>query len=91
MNTGIYSIFDNVASVFNKPFTELNDNTAKRAFIRAIEKQPDKNDYVLYYCGSFDDSSGCIVVEKNARKIMSGFDVVAVEEQAMPQMLRPQN
>lgn len=74
MKVNIYSIFDTVAEVFNKPFTEFNDASAQRAFIASLEeKLTNKNDYVLYNIGTYDDSKGEIV-GCNPVKVCSGFD-----------------
>lgn len=75
MNLNLYSIYDTVALVFNKPFTEINDNTAKRAFTKAIQGEANKNDFALYALGSMTDHDGKIVPMENPVRIMTGFDV----------------
>lgn len=75
MNMNLYSIFDTVAGVFNQPFSQINDQSAKRAFSRACLDNPDKNDYVLYALGSYQDFNGVLVPHNQPVKIMSGFEV----------------
>lgn len=75
MNMNLYSIFDNVAGVFNQPFAQINDASAKRAFSRACVDNSDKNDYTLYVLGSYSDADGVLVPNKVPVKIMTGFEV----------------
>lgn len=75
MKLNVYSIYDNVAEVFNKPFTDINDGTATRAFTNSVSKEINKDDFVLYRLGSFADNNGSLVSEVNPVKIYSGFDV----------------
>ncbi|AXL14467.1 nonstructural protein [Microviridae sp.] len=89
MKLNIYSIFDTVAEVFNKPFTDINNATAIRSFTQSVLDQPHKNDYVLYNMGEFDDNSGHIQPNKTPTKILSGFDVKN-ENQEIPEMLKQQ-
>lgn len=77
MRTNLYSIHDTVAGIFNKPFTEFNDDSARRMFKTSIlnEQMANKDDFVLYALGEFDDQDGSIIVQKTPIKIMSGFDI----------------
>lgn len=84
MKLNLYSIYDNVAKVFNKPFVALNDGDAMRTFGQAIQSIPHKNDYVLYALGSYTDHDGVIVPMEPVR-ILSGFDV-----DTLPASLREQ-
>lgn len=59
----LYSVYDEVAQTFNAPFTEVNHNSAMRAFGMAcsdsqtfLSKHP--GDYYLYYLGELDVHSG---------------------------------
>lgn len=86
MKQSIYSIYDTVAQVFNKPFTDHNNATAIRSFTASVENQKHKDDYALYLLGEFDDSNGQINAIDNPVRILSGLDVKKVsllEEQAM--------
>ena len=71
----MYAIFDKVAEVFNKPFTEINDASATRAFKQSLEENKAvKEDYELYNVGTFTDHDGVIVQEKTKR-IFSGIEI----------------
>jgi hypothetical protein len=78
MKQSLYSIYDTVAELFNKPFTEINDATAMRAFTEMASKQPHKNDYALYKLADFIDHNGEIA-PCEPQKIMTGFDVQLAE------------
>lgn len=72
MRTNIYSIYDTVAKIFNKPFTEFNDETATRSFKASAPDQPHIGDYSLYHIGYYDDNTGEIIPVDPA-KIYSGL------------------
>lgn len=76
----IYSVFDSVAEVFNKPFTDINDATAIRAFVEGVKDNPHKNDYQLFYLGEFHDSNGDIIPVKNLKRIYSGHSIKQGDE-----------
>lgn len=79
MKMSLYSVYDNVAKIFNKPFTEINDGTAIRVFIQSLQDNPNRNDYTLYHIADLFDHNGSIQpVEPN--KIYTGFDVHDLEE-----------
>lgn len=89
MNNNLYSIYDSVAQVFNKPFTALNDNDAKRSFTQAVQQVPHKNDYLLYAIGSYTDHDA-VIIPITPTRIFSGFDVKNAEVIPMPANLREQ-
>lgn len=89
MKLNIYSIYDTVAEVFNKPFTDINDATAIRSFVQSVSDQPHKNDYVLYNLGVFTDHDGTILQDRPV-KIRSGFDVKNADVVEMPSSLQTQ-
>lgn len=72
----LYTIYDSVAQVFHKPFEGHNDADAIRAFTQSFTegKQANKEDYVLYHIGSFNDSNGEIE-PVTPLKIYSGLDI----------------
>ena len=75
MKLSMYSIYDTIAEVFNKPFTSHNDADASRAFTQSLENnEATKEDYVLYRVADWNDATGeiigCIPM-----KVMSGFDL----------------
>lgn len=88
MKKSIYAVYDKVAEVFNNPFTELNDESAKRAFTAHAETQMFKDDYVLYKLGDLNDSSGEIVSD-GPEKILAGLEV-KMAEQNIPEMVQQQ-
>lgn len=80
MKLHIYSIFDSVAQVFNKPWTEINDGTACRAFSNSVANDINRKDFVLYKLGSLTDHDGAIEPLSVPLKLMSGFDVDVLQE-----------
>lgn len=86
MNMSIYSLYDSVADVFNKPFTEINDNSAFRLFKNSMEDNPNKNDYVLYRLGDFDDNIGIITPTQVPVKLQSGFEIKEKNLQVPPHL-----
>jgi hypothetical protein len=56
----MYSIYDSVAEVFNKPFISHNDKDAMRGFRRSIEEvgEEGKSDFFLFRVGEWNDSEG---------------------------------
>jgi hypothetical protein len=82
MKLELYAIYDTIADVFNKPFTAHNDADAIRAFTQSFEQgnQANKNDYVLYSVGSYNDGSGEITPVVPL-KVYSGFDIGKEKEE----------
>ncbi len=75
MKLSMYSIYDTIAEVFNKPFTSHNDNDAMRAFTQSLQKaDSNKDDYVLYRVADWNDSSGELTAILPF-KVMTGFDI----------------
>jgi hypothetical protein len=74
MKMNMYSVYDSVAEVFNKPFTEHNNASAIRVFRQALKDNPNKEDYGLYHIGTFLDSNGTLLGEK-VQKVITGFDL----------------
>jgi hypothetical protein len=73
MKLVMYSIYDSVAEVFNKPFVAPNDATAVRAF-EGNKEDANIKDYVLYRVGEWNDASGdctpCV-----PQKVFSGLEI----------------
>ena len=86
MRTQIYSIFDTVALVYNKPFTEHNDESAKRAFQSTATDQPNYGDYSLYNVGEWDDSTGIIISMKEPVLILQGKTIKPSVTSITPEM-----
>jgi hypothetical protein len=76
MKLELYAIYDTIADVFNKPFTAHNDADAIRAFTQSFEQgnKANKEDYVLYSLGSYNDANGEITPVVPL-KVYSGFDI----------------
>lgn len=75
MKQNIYSIYDKVACVFNKPFIDLNDASAMRAFRDASEEQKHFTDYELYRLASYTDNDGLVVAESSPVRLLTGLQV----------------
>lgn len=70
----MYTVYDRVAEVFNKPFTEINDASATRAFKESIKDNPHGTDYDLYKIAEYTDHDGIITTDPTyPKKIISGF------------------
>ena len=91
MFKNLYAIFDTVAEVYNNPFTDINNQSAIRAFSTSVKEQPHKNDYVLYHIGAFDDNSGLITADKNPVRLYSGIEVKTDNVTELPEMLKKQS
>lgn len=75
MKLFLYSIYDKVACVFNKPFTELNNQTAIRSFDQSLKDNPHIKDYELYKLAEYSDHNGEIDPVPIA-KIRTGLDLI---------------
>lgn len=75
MRSNLYSIYDSIAEVFNKPFLQPNDASAIRAFTESASEQVHIKDYALYCLGEFNDNNGSIVPQTTPVKIYSGLDI----------------
>jgi len=71
----MYTIYDTVTEVFNRPFTEINDASATRAFTNSIEEAKNKNEYELYHIGAYNDNNGQLEGNLHPVKIKTGFEV----------------
>ena len=85
MRTQLYSVYDTVACVFNKPFTEHNDESAIRAFKATAADQPHIGDYALYHLGEYDDNNGVITPVTAPTRIISGLDIKAKMSSITPE------
>lgn len=73
MKANLYSIFDSLAEVFNKPFTEHNNATAIRAFQEALKDNPNCRDFFLYHVGEWNDAKGVVTPFDVPKKISDTF------------------
>jgi hypothetical protein len=85
----VYSVYDKVSGVFNRPVFDLNHGSAIRNFSQSIEEDRNKDDYVLYHIGTFDDSNGELIKEENPHKILTGLDV-HIKEKDLPSLINDQ-
>lgn len=88
MKLKLFSIYDTVAEIFNRPFADINDASAIRSFDQLmIEQGKNKTDYILYNIGEYSDQDG--MIQPNVpKKIRTGFDVS--DEIEKPDILREQ-
>lgn len=91
MVINMYSIFDTLSEIFHKPFTEINNASATRAFNESIKENPNKNDFVLYHIGAYDDNSGTIIANSNPVKVTSGIECKTAEVTELPTHLTTQS
>lgn len=85
MIINIYTIFDDKAKIYNKPFYMHNDAVALRALTDLaddpntdVHKHPE--DFVLFKLGTFDDVSGKFdLIEKEVMLRASEIDVADVD------------
>jgi hypothetical protein len=75
MKQNMYSVYDTVAETFNIPFKELNNASAIRSFQHSVIEQPHKDDYALYFVGTFDDDSGRYEIPKEPLRLLTGLEV----------------
>lgn len=85
MKNPIFSIFDEKAEAFMRPFPMLNEATAVRDFTDAMTNPENPMarfpaDYTLFQLGEFDDNTGDILPVKRA--ILNGVE--ARSRHAMP-------
>ena len=78
MKLKIYSIYDTVACVFNKPFTDINDASAIRTFKTACQEQEHANDFELHSLATYSDYDGIITPEKSPIRLITGREVKAI-------------
>jgi hypothetical protein len=63
MRLFVYSIYDVVPAVHNRPFVSINDGSAVRDFEHACLDNPHMRDLELKRIGLFDDVTGVLVPE----------------------------
>ena len=83
MKLGVYSVYDDKAVCYSRPFFASNNAVACRSFAGAVtSKTPDNvlfanpGDYKLFKLGEFDDSCGSIV-SCNPLLLISGDEVIS--------------
>lgn len=62
MKSQLFSIYDNQAKMFGKPFIEINQATASRACAKLVKESEEHNfhakDFELYMIGTMDNETG---------------------------------
>ena len=83
MKLGVYSVYDDKAVCYARPFFATNNAVACRSFAGAVaSKTPDNalfanpGDYKLFKLGEFDDDCGSIV-SCNPLLLISGDEVIS--------------
>lgn len=81
-----YTIYDNKALQYHPPFFASTDGVAVRNLTQlvgdintTIGRHP--SDYVLYYCGVYDDQLGLFIPEQPLRHVMDAIALVKIESQ----------
>lgn len=64
MKSVIYTVFDKVAEEYGPLFEAKNNGVALRQFKRLLDTVvvENRDDYVLYSCGTFDHDAGTMVL-----------------------------
>lgn len=83
MKLGVYSVFDDKAVCYARPFFATNNAVACRSFASAVTSQAPDNalsanpgDYKLFRLGEFDDSCGSFT-SGTPLLLISGDEVIA--------------
>lgn len=72
----MFSIYDKVAAIFNRPYVGVNIATGVRAFEQSLKDNPSPEDYDLYIIAEYDDQNG-EMDPQTVERIRSGLDVKA--------------
>lgn len=88
MKVRMYSVFDVKVAAFNRPFYQLTDGAAARAFIDAVADSSTglgvhPEDYGLYFVGEFDDADASVFSVKPVH-IMSASAAKQASESVKP-------
>lgn len=89
MKKEIYAVYDKVSEMFGHVHAEINEASAVRAFKNSFVDNPNKNDYELYYLGTFTDHNG-EVDGIPPKKVCTGFDIVVDNVVDLPNTLKEQ-
>lgn len=84
MKLNAYTLYDNKALNYHAPFFMATDGAAVRALQDLVSdlntnvgRHP--GDYVLYFCGTYDDSNGQLWPEQPLRHVMDAIALVKVQ------------
>lgn len=89
MRLKVYSIYDSVARMYDRPMCFRNDEEAKRSFIDLVENDQTvlarhPSNFSLVSIGEFDDSDASLRPQDNVYTVMTAIEVAgakAAEEQ----------
>jgi hypothetical protein len=88
MKMHMFSIYDSIAEVFNKPFTEVNAASATRLFKNSLSDNVNKRDFFLYHVGEYDDNKGTLipynVPKRIADMLTSSEEAIEMQNQEKP-------
>lgn len=81
----VYSIFDSKLATYGRPWYEMTDSAAIRAFSDAISDGSNPNnqfhkhpeDFSLYYLGDYDDQKGTFDVGRPPVSLVTASAIVA--------------
>ena len=83
MKLGVYSVYDDKAVCYARPFFATNNAVACRSFASAVSAQAPDNalatnpgDYKLFRLGEFDDSCGGFITD-TPLLLITGDEVIA--------------
>lgn len=76
MKSVIYTVFDKVAEEYGPLFEAKNDGVALRQFKQLLNTVvvENRDDYVLYSCGTFDHDAGVMVTDWEVVAHAGDFD-----------------
>jgi hypothetical protein len=80
MKVNLYSIYDSIAEVFNKPFGETTNGSAERAYKQALGDNPNARDYLLFHVGEWDDNKGTGKFFAVPKRIADNYSNQTIEE-----------
>lgn len=89
MKMKIYSIYDDKAEIYNRPWFQVNEATARRTCQDLLGRQDTEfgnhpEDFVLFELGEYDDQTG--MIEYSARVIGRLIEMRRVGEEAIEGM-----
>lgn len=88
-----YSVMDKAVKSFLQPFFARSRGEALRSFTEVVNTKDHQfnrhvSDYTLYFCGRWDDASGCFESSEPVR-VVSGLEVLVDDIFPPDRELRP--
>ena len=79
MIKNVYVVYDKLAEEYSDPISIKNDALANRFFVQELKKVPNRDDYIIYWVGSYDtDTSDLDTFEKEELEL--DFSSLEVDE-----------